>query len=161
MSFIDDIRSKADFLGVLVATNKFQEFEFYSPHTNDKGKGLYTHFNEYGDCVYFMFVGDRLMKIGKAAGGNGWIGRAAQYRRGYRGDNTNKYILDSLKESNKYVIEVLGIRTPRVEVDLPCPITHEKVKTEIETAETLEKYYTRQYIEENSGNELPFCVQLK
>lgn len=161
MTFVDTIRSKADFLGVFVAADDFTTIKFYSPHTNEKGKGLYTHFNEYGDCVYFMFVGDRLMKIGKAAGGNGWIGRAQQYKRGLRGDNTNKLILSTLKNENRYVIEILGIQTQRVGTNIVCPLTGDKVQSSIETAETLEKFYTQQYLDESEENELPFCRQLK
>jgi len=161
VSFISDIRGKADFLGVLVATNNFSEFEFYSPHTNDKGKGLYTYFSDYGDCVYFMFVGDHLMKIGKAAGGKGWMTRVAQYKRGLAGDNTNKLILENLKEDNKRVIEVLAIPTPKKHADIECHITGVRETLELETAETFEKLYTQRYLSESDTNELPFCRQLK
>jgi len=161
MGIIQEIRQKADFLGVFVAADDYASLKFYSPHTNERGKGLYTHFNEYGDCVYFMFLGDRLMKIGKAAGGNGWIGRAAQYKRGLKGDRTNALILNILRDQNKYVIEVLGIRTPKVTKDIECPLTGDTMYAELETAERLEKHYTQIFLEESSEHELPFCTQLK
>ena len=161
MSLIQEIREKADFLGVLVATDNYTSLDFLSPHTNDKGKGLYTHFNEYGDAVYFMFVGEDMKKIGKAAGKNGWGSRAAQYKKGIKGDQTNKLILESMQEDNKYVIEVLGIRTPRLKTRVPDPLGDGYIECELETAEAIEKEYTRRYLEESEDHELPFCKQLK
>jgi len=161
MSFIQEIREKADFLGVFVATDNYTGLDFFSPHTNDKGKGLYTHFNEYSDAVYFMFVGEDMEKIGKAAGKNGWIGRANQYKQGIKGDQTNKLILETMKEKNKYVVEVLGVRTPRLKTRVPDPLGDGYIECELETAESIEKEYTRRYLEESEDHELAFCKQLK
>ena len=161
MAFTDKIRSAADFLGMLVVEDNFRKLEFYSPHTNAKGKGLHTFFTNYGDCVYFMFVGDQLMKIGKAAAQQGWMSRANQYKVGVDGDTTNKLILKNLKEMDRRVIEVLGIRTPRQQTTVGCVLTGVSETVEIEMAGTFEKMYTQRFLNENEENFLPFCKQLK
>lgn len=160
MCIIDEIRDKGEFLGVIVATDDYTSMEFHSPHPDIEGISMRSYFRDYGDLVYFMFVNDHLMKIGKAAGDGGWNVRVNQYKRGLKGDQTNKLILSKLKNNGSYVIEVLGLKTPRIKTQIPCPLTETMIDTEIETAGSIEKYYTKKFLKESNENKLAFCRQI-
>lgn len=113
-----------------------------------------------GDVVYFMFVDGELMKIGKAGGANGFVGRAGTYNRGRLGDATNNLIIDVMESLNKNEIVVYAIPVPRQISKYECPITGEVLEVEVSIHKDIEKLYTNKYLQEDPSNELPFCNQL-
>lgn len=113
-----------------------------------------------GDVVYFMYVNDRLSKIGKAGGANGWYGRFNQYKRGREGDATNCRIMDVMEAIEQYHIEVYGISSPRREIEQVCPLTGETFAVMVETHRELERNLTNRYLDEEPAHDLPFCNQL-
>lgn len=115
-----------------------------------------------GDIVYFMFVNNQLMKIGKAGGKMGFAGRLNTYQqgRGKYGDATNRRIMDVLDSIEEDTVEVYCVRCPRHVVEYNCPLTGHKIKEEISTHKETETRLTHKYLAESSSNELPFCNQL-
>lgn len=113
-----------------------------------------------GDIVYFMYVNDRLAKIGKAGGANGWYGRFNQYKRGREGDATNCRIMDVMEAVEESHIEVYGISSPRREIEQVCPLTGEVFTVMVETHRELERNLTNRYLDEQPAHDLPFCNQL-
>ena len=116
-----------------------------------------------GDLVYFMVMDGQLMKIGKAGGQTGFIGRVGMYCNGItkRGDQTNVRIFRVLNESNSMSkeIEVYAIPTPRQTVSFNNPLTGETINEEVPVHGNVEKSLTAKYIE--AGYELPFSNQLQ
>lgn len=113
-----------------------------------------------GDVVYFMFVDGKLMKIGKAGGANGFVGRAGTYNRGRLGDATNNLIIDVMESLHKTEIEVFAFSVPRHTVQYDCPLTGQVLEVEVSIHKDIEKLYTDLYLMEDRDNELPFCNQL-
>lgn len=113
---------------------------------------------ELGDLVYFMVVDGELMKIGKAGGASGWMGRVGTYSRGIYGDATNRRIERVMKNLEKDTIQVYAIQTPRRKIECTCPLTGDIIVEEIAVHRNVELSLTAKYIE--AGYELPFCKQL-
>jgi hypothetical protein len=118
-------------------------------------------FIELGDLVYFMYVNDRLMKIGKTNAAAGFYDRAQMYKRGRNGDQTNNRIMDVMESIEETVIEIYAVLSPRESVDLVCPLTGTTETLFIKTAEAREKLLTKLYLNEEPASDLPFCMQLK
>ena len=120
----------------------------------------HTQNKEMGDCVYFMYVDNDLMKIGIAGGKSGWEGRVNMYKNGTtsRGDATNKRIHRVMNKLKKDTIEIYAVPVPRQQVSFQCPVTNTTIKESVEVIRSIEKSLTAKYI--NSGGELPFCNQL-
>ena len=113
-----------------------------------------------GDIVYFMFVDDKLMKIGKAGGANGFAGRIGTYNRGRLGDQTNKLILDVMEMIDADRIDVLAVQSPRKVIQYTCNLTGDEITEEVPTHKNNESRYTHMFLGESIANELPFCKQL-
>lgn len=122
----------------------------------------WSEYRDFGDMVYFMFVDDKLMKIGKAANKGGWNGRVGMYKNGNskRGDGTNKRILRVMKEIGEDTIHIYAIHTPREKISFTNPLNSDIIETEIETALSVEKNLTAQYLTESKSNQLMFSNQL-
>lgn len=118
---------------------------------------------EMGDLVYFMVMDGKLMKIGKAGGKTGWIGRVSMYQNGItpRGDQTNVRIFRVLEEMNAKdsTIEVFAIPTPRQKVSFTNPLTFDIISEEVPVHGNVERSLTAKYVE--AGYELPFSNQLQ
>lgn len=114
-----------------------------------------------GDVIYFITLDNQLMKIGKASGIKGWIGRADAYRSGISsyGDKTNQRIFRVLKEKNKLnrTMKVYGIPIPRKKITFTCPLTGDKIVEYISLSGDVEKILAAKYMKQ--GYTLPFCNQ--
>lgn len=155
MSFEKTILNNAKYIGSFKADG--DDFKF----TNAEGlrrKDLIAM----GDIVYFMFVGDELMKIGKAGGKMGFAGRVGTYQqgRGKYGDATNRRIMDVLDSIEEDTVDVYCVQCPRQVVKYNCPLTGKEIVEEISTHKENETRLTHKYLSECSSNELPFCNQL-
>ena len=115
-----------------------------------------------GDVVYFMFVNDKLMKIGKAGGAMGFAGRVGTYQqgRGQYGDATNRRIMEVMDSLEETHIDVYCVQCPRHVVEYTCPLTNELIQEEITTHKNTETRLTHKFLAESASNELPFCNQL-
>jgi hypothetical protein len=115
-----------------------------------------------GDIVYFMYVDNKLMKIGKAGGKLGFAGRINTYQqgRGPYGDMTNKRIMDVMDLIDQSKIDVYAVSCPREIVKFECPLTGNEITEEVTTHQNTEKRLTHQYLAECANNELPFCNQI-
>ena len=122
----------------------------------------WSEYRDFGDMVYFMFVDDQLMKIGKAAGKGGWNGRVGMYKNGAssKGDGTNKRILRVMQELGKDTIHIYATQAPREKISFTNPLSGDIIETEIETAREVENNLTSQYLIESNGNQLMFSNQL-
>ena len=122
----------------------------------------WSEYRDFGDMVYFMFVDDQLMKIGKAAGKGGWNGRVGMYKNGAsdKGDGTNKRILRVMKEIGKDTIHIYATQAPREKISFTNPLNSDIIETEIETAREVETNLTAQYLIESADNQLMFSNQL-
>ena len=118
-------------------------------------------FIDLGDLVYFMYVGERLMKIGKTNAAAGFYDRAQMYKRGRNGDQTNNRIMDVMESIEETIIEIYGVLSPRESTELVCPLTGTTETLFIKTAEAREKLLTKLYLNEEPARDLPFCMQLK
>jgi hypothetical protein len=153
MNTLEYIKNKAEFIG---------HFDVHgSTMTFHRREGLRRkELIEMGDMVYFMFVGGKLMKIGKAGGAQGFANRAGTYNRGRAGDATNNRIIDIMEEIKAKRIDVYAVRAPRQSVKYECPLTGEMIVEEVPTHKNVETRLTAMYLDENTDNELPFCNQL-
>ena len=144
-------RQKGIYLGKMVMCGSI--LDFIPAMTRAK-------FIELGDLVYFMYVNDRLMKIGKTSAAAGFYDRAQTYKRGRQGDSTNNRIMDVMESIEEYDIEIYGILSPRESMELICPLTGQSDILYVKTAETREKLLTKRYLNEEPARDLPFCNQL-
>lgn len=113
-----------------------------------------------GDVVYFMYVKNKMYKIGKAGGASGFVGRAGTYNRGRLGDATNNRIIDVMEDIGENDIDVYAVSVPRPSVEYICPLTGTIYYIEVSIHKDIEKLYTDTFLAEDSNNELPFCNQL-
>jgi len=113
-----------------------------------------------GDVVYFMFVDNELMKIGKAGGASGFASRAETYSRGVYGDATNRKIWDVMNSLNKDRIEVFYVQCPKHVIEYNCPLTNDLLTEEVSTHKNVEVRLTQKYLSEDESRDLPFCHQL-
>jgi hypothetical protein len=123
----------------------------------------WSEFRNMGSIVYFMYVKDRLMKIGIAGNAGGWNGRVGMYKAGAgpRGDATNRLILKAMKDISETRIDIYAVSVPKTKITFTCPLTGDIINDEIEVNQKLEKSLTKRYLEENSSHSLPFSKQLK
>jgi hypothetical protein len=123
----------------------------------------YSKYIALGDIVYFMYVNNKLVKIGKAGGAKGWNVRMAQYKRGRLAtkDYTNHRIMDIMESCGESEIEVYAVQAPRREIKMDCPLTGETFTFMVETHRELERSLTTRYLNEQPAQDLPFCKQLK
>ena len=79
------------------------------------------------DLVYFMYVNNKLVKIGKSGGADGWNDRMSQYKRGRLAstDRTNNRIMDIMESYGESEIKVYAVQSPRREIEMVCPLTGE------------------------------------
>ena len=122
----------------------------------------YSEYIALGDVVYFMYVNNKLVKIGKAGGAKGWNVRMSQYKRGrHAKDSTNHRIMDIMDSYGESEIEVYAVQAPRREIIMDCPLTGETFTFMVETHRELERSLTTRYLNEQPARDLPFCKQLK
>ena len=135
-------------------------FEVTDTEINWFPEQSWSWYRNFGDMVYFMFVGNKLMKIGKACG---WTSRVGMYKNGAgpRGDATNKRIIRVMSAMDTNEVRIYAVRSPRVKASLTNPLDGSTIETELETAHKLEKSLTSLYLSENLDNDLPFSNQLK
>ena len=157
---IDQIEEVATYFGDLVYKEEFNNFVFETPHTNSKGKRDNRFFKAFGDVVYFMYVDDRLVKIGKAGGSNGFAGRLGTYTAAEKHhDTTNRMFIRKLKEMNQTTIKIFAVSVPRPVVNVKCPLTGTIINIESETLKVFESKYTEMAMA--AGYDLPLCTQKK
>lgn len=135
-------------------------FEVTNTDINWFPEQSWSWYRDFGDMVYFMFVGDKLMKIGKACG---WNSRVGMYKNGAspRGDATNRRIIRVMSEMKTNEVRIYAVQSPRLKVSLTNPLDGNTIETELETAHKLEKTLTTRYLSESSNNTLLFSNQLK
>lgn len=155
MNFEKNVLHNTKYLGKFVMNGDEFRFKFANGLRN---KDLVSM----GDIVYFMFVNNKLMKIGKAGGKMGFAGRLRTYQqgRGKYGDATNRRIMDILDSIEEDTVEVYCVRCPRHTIEYLCPLTGRKIKEDISKHKEIEARLTHEYLAESSNNELPFCNQL-
>jgi hypothetical protein len=151
MSISDLARARGIYLGRFTVRGSIMDFHPALTH---------SQYIAMGDLVYFMYVDDRLFKIGKAGGRRGFYGRFNQYKRGRNGDSTNCRIMDVMESFEKYEIEVYGILSPRRAIEQECPLTGKTFTFMVETHRELERSLTTRYLNEEPARDLPFCNQL-
>jgi len=158
-SFLDSIISNSIYLGYF-QVNKNNTMTFETFHKKPSGQRNKKFFDDLGDIVYFMLVRGKLMKIGKAAGLQGWYGRISTYQKGSKADQTNKMIIQKMHEMKEDRIDIIAIKAPRVTSTVKCPVTNKQIKIELETAAQLERLLANKYLNEMDINSLPFCSQI-
>lgn len=160
MNVSDKIFCNSLYLGDL-KINDDDTMTFETPHKRNGVQRNRKFFYDLGDIVYFMFVDNVLMKIGKAAGKHGWYGRIGMYQEGAgpRGDRTNQMIIKKMRELGQDTINVFAIQAPRAKTTVTCPIFNETIDVELETASKLESVFTNKYLSEMNIAKLPFCTQ--
>jgi hypothetical protein len=122
----------------------------------------YSEYITLGDVVYFMYVNNKLVKIGKSGGAKGWNDRMAQYKRGrLTKDRTNHRIMDIMNSYGESQIEVYAVKSPRRKIKMKCPLTGETFVFMVQTHRELEISLTHRYLNEQPARDLPFCKQLK
>ena len=115
-----------------------------------------------GDIVYGMYVDNKLVKIGKAGGAEGWASRAYQYSHDPANDKTNRKILKHLREdfaTKNPKVFVYGLSVPRIKTTYFCPITNETVDIEAPQNGAVETHLIA--VAEEQGENLIFCTQKK
>lgn len=149
----DQFKEKSTYLGkmsIYKDENGSQRIKFES-------KPTWSTIRDMGDLVYFMYVGEKLMKIGKTEATNGFNDRAVTYTKGQLGDMTNRKIISVMQKLRRKVIDVYGISCPRQHTIIKCPISGETYIRQLSTARIVEIDLTNQYLAE--GHDLPFCTQ--
>lgn len=152
MSIATHARQNGIYLGTFTVRDDILDFD--TPFTC-------SDFVNIGDVIYFMYVGNRLMKIGKSASKKKFYERSNQYKRGRRGDDTNRLIMNVMDSIGETKIDVYAYKSPPEPIKLVCPVTGSIDIENIETAERQEKKLTKKYLAEHPDNTLPFCKQLK
>ena len=154
MKSISKLAKTAEYIG------HFNVTETEINYVTDKTR---SNFHAMGNIVYFMYVEDRLMKIGIAGGADGWYGRVNMYKAGAskRGDATNRRILRVMKELGKSRIDIHAVAVPKMQISLTCPLTGDIINDELEVNRLIEKNLTSRYLSESELHNLPFSNQLK
>lgn len=135
-------------------------FEVTESEINFFPEMKWSEYRDYGNMVYFMFVENKLMKIGIAAGKTGWNARVGMYKSGVKGDATNRRILRVMKDLGKDTIHIYAVQVPKEKISFTNPLTGDTIDTEVEVVRPIEQSLTAQFLSENANNELPFCNQL-
>ena len=156
---LNSIISNSVYLGYFQITDD-SKMVFETFHRKLSGQRNKKFFDDLGDIVYFMLVRGQLMKIGKAAGLQGWYGRINMYQKGIKGDHTNKMIIQKMRDMKESRIDIVAVRSPRALTPVKCPLTNKIMKIELETAAKMERVLTNRYLSEAKINSLPFCSQL-
>lgn len=152
MSISDLALQKGIYLGQFTVRGDVMDFE---PALT------YREYIELGDIVYFMYVNNKLVKIGKSGGAKGWNVRMSQYKRGrLADDSTNHRIIDIMDSYEESEIKVYAVQSPRREIEMVCPLTGETFAFMVETHRELERSLTTRYLNEHPAKGLPFCKQL-
>ena len=149
----DQFKEKSTYLGkmsIYKDKNGTQRIKFESEPS-------WSTIRDMGDLVYFMYVGEKLMKIGKTEATNGFNDRANQYSQGEHKDKTNRKIFSVMRKLRRKVIDVYGISRPRQHTIIKCPISGETYIRQLSTARIVEIDLTNQYLDD--GHDLPFCTQ--
>jgi len=142
------------YLGNFCINYKTKKFEWFSSLRR-------FQYIDLGEIVYFMYVNNELSKIGAAGGAGGWYTRCEQYKKGYSGDFTNKLIYNKMKEIGESRIDVWGIPTPEIIVQVTCSLTGKDLSLKLSKHKELEKHYTAQYLAEHKNNRLFLSKQIK
>lgn len=160
MSYAKKIKSKSEYIGNLIFTKDCIKFK--TPHVGSTGRINRKHFIALGDVVYFFFLDGKLMKIGKAAGENGWYNRMAEYTKTRFNKNnkdmwdaTTRKIYNFMTQNDHTELEVYAIKTPRVKTTIKSCVTGKSYTVEIETAEDTEQILIQEAM--RAGEDLPFC----
>jgi hypothetical protein len=125
--------------------------KFKRNHSNNNKKII-----SLGDVVYALEVDGEPMKYGKAGGKNGYIGRMTSYRT--IKDKTTKKIVNDIKETGS-TIKVFVVPSPKKIVKITCPVTKEKISSELETAIVNEQRFIQAAYKD--GYKLPWCTEIK
>lgn len=157
---IDQIEEVSTCFGDLVYKEESNNFSFETPHTNSNGNRDNRFFKSFGDIVYFMYVDNRLVKIGKSGGSKGFAGRLNTYTATEKHhDSTNRMFIRKLKEMNQDTIKIFAVSVPRPVVNVKCPLTGTIITLESETLKVFESQYTEMAMA--AGYDLPLCTQKK
>lgn len=163
MSYSKSIKSKAQFIGKLVFAK--DSINFVTPFASISGRINRKYFIGLGNVVYFFFLGDELMKIGKAAGDIGWYNRMCEYtkkrynkKRKETWDATTRKIYNYMISNNKNELEVYVIKSPRTITTIKSPFTGKSFTVEVETAQVLEQTLIQEAM--RNGEEIPFCREI-
>ena len=153
----DKILSKFMPIGKFVIRNN--KFEFETNYRKSSGQINRKHFVELGDIVYAMFTQGKLVKIGKAAGMQGWYGRCNEYCKPEKmWDRTTRKMYNWMIKNNETEITIVAIQSPRIETTITSPITQNKYTKMIETAGELEQELIQEAY--RFGEELAFCKEI-
>ena len=149
---ISNLAKKASFIGSFTVSKTKIRFH---PELR------YSEYIKFGNMVYFMFVKNRLMKIGIAGGQRGWVSRSETYKLGKRGDRTNHRIIRIMNDLGESTIDVYAVKCPKQKITFTCPLTGVIIEDEVEVTRLVEQRLTKQYLSESVDNELPFSNQLR
>lgn len=129
--------------------------EFDTTFKNSNGTLMRNYFVDVlGDVVYIFTLQDKsLIKIGKASGNEGFYSRQAQYCKGYKGDKTNKKIINYMRSVDQSKILVYATNIPRAAKISIDKKSGKKRKIFLEEA----SHYEREWIIEarEAGETLP------
>ena len=163
MSYAAKIKSKAEHLGKLHFSKDV--IKFTTHNIKSSGQINRKYFHALGDVVYFFFINDKLMKIGKAAGAVGWYSRMGEYtkkRYGKSGkeywDATTRKIYNFMIDHGYQNLDVYAIQSLRISRAVVSPISGKTRLVEIETAKDLEQMLIQEAM--NAGEDLPFCREI-
>lgn len=163
MSYAAKIKSKAKHIGKL----HFSEdvIKFTTHNIKSSGQINRKYFHALGDVVYFFFINDKLMKIGKAAGAGGWYSRMHEYTKNRYNksgkeywDATTRKIYNFMMDRKYENLDVYAIQSFRISEKVKSPISGKTRHIEIETAKDLEQMLIQEAM--NAGEDLPFCREI-
>lgn len=155
-AFSNKIQNEFKLLGKLVLSDG--KFDFETTYRKSTGQINRKYFVELGDVVYAMFVQEKLVKIGKAAGMQGWYNRCSEYCKPEKmWDRTTRKIYNWMIANNETEIKILAVQSPRIETTITSPITNNKYVKMIETAGELEQELIQEAY--RFGEDLPFCKE--
>lgn len=163
MRYSDKIKSNAEFIGKLVFSK--DKIKFVTHHINSSGRVHQKYFRTLGDVVYFFFIDNKLMKIGKAAGGSGWYQRMMEYTKARYNkhsremwDATTRKIYNYMDENKQKELQVYVMKSPRILTEMHSLVTGAPCIVEIETAEDNEQILIQEAM--INGEDLPFCREV-
>ena len=147
------------YVGDLLADDEMATFSYVCPWTRPSGKPDRRLLKKLGDIVYFMYVNEELVKIGKAGGRGGMDSRLRTYamNNAENNDRTNVMMLRVLSEMSERRIEIFAMQCPRQRVAFTNPLNESISYIDVETAKSMESELTAEAI--SQGYELVLCTQ--
>jgi hypothetical protein len=122
------------------------DMKFDTHLRNSNGKIDRKYIINLGPVVYIMVCANtgELIKIGKAAGEDGFYGRMGTYNTGYFGDKTNAKIMRYMNSIKQNKVLVYAIRTPTKKVEIYDELNNTSIYIESDSAYSFEQKWTRE-----------------